>query len=53
MTLNKAIETIKVEFEKAKNLEFVRDPLAYTLYKVWKMADEENSKKKERSEKNA
>ena len=28
--------------ERAKKLEFVRNPIAYALHKVWKMADREN-----------
>lgn len=38
-TLDKAIETIKTEYEAAKQKEFVKNPLAYALYKVWKMID--------------
>lgn len=39
MTIDKAIKLLKSEYEKACRLEFVRNPLAYALYKVWKMAD--------------
>ena len=41
MTLNKAIKLLEEEYEKAKKLEWVRNPLAYALYKVWKMVDRE------------
>lgn len=39
MTLEKAIKLLEKEYEKAKGLECVYNPLAYALYKVWKMAD--------------
>ena len=41
MTINKAIRALEKEYEKAKNLAWIRNPLAYALYKVWKMADSE------------
>ena len=41
--LAKAIRTLEKEYERAKNLEWVHNPLAYALYKVWKMADKERS----------
>ena len=44
ITLNKAIKLIETEYEKAKNLEWVRNPLAYALYKVWKMVDREKGR---------
>ena len=42
MTLKKAIKCLETEYEKAKRLEWVHNPLAYALYQVWKMADREN-----------
>ena len=39
MTLDKAIKLLEREYEKAKGLEVVYNPIAYALYKVWKMAD--------------
>ena len=39
MTLEKAIELLKREYERAKGLEFVHNPLAWALYRVWKVAD--------------
>lgn len=39
MTLEKAVNLLIAEYEKALRLEFVRNPLAYALYHVWKMAD--------------
>ena len=43
MTLQKAIKLLEVEYEKAKKAPFVRNPLAYALYKVWKTANREES----------
>lgn len=37
----KVIKLVETEYEKAKKLEYVRNPLAYALHKVWKMADAE------------
>ena len=34
-----AINMIEKEYERAKALSFVRKPLAYALYQVWKWAD--------------
>lgn len=41
MTLAKAIRVLTHEYEKAKKLEFVRNPIAYALYQTWRMADRE------------
>lgn len=41
MTLQKAIKLLEVEYENAKKLEYVHNPLAYALYKVWKKVDGE------------
>ena len=37
--LRKAVALLHEEYEKAKQLEFVRDPLAYALYQAWKTVD--------------
>lgn len=39
MTLTKAIKLVEREYERARKLEYIRNPLAYALYKVWKEAD--------------
>ena len=44
MRLGKALQMIEEEYEKAKELEFVHDPVAYALYRVWKMADGDKRK---------
>jgi hypothetical protein len=41
ITLPRAINILVEEFEKAEKLEHIRNPLAYALYKVWKIADAE------------
>lgn len=41
LTIDKAIKLLEEEYERAKKLDWVRNPLAYALYKVWKMADTE------------
>ena len=34
--LRKSVKLLNEEYEKAKKAPHVRDPLAYTLYQVWK-----------------
>ena len=41
MTLQRAIKLLEIEYERAKRLDFVRDPLAWALYRIWKIADGE------------
>lgn len=42
MDLDKAIKLLKKEYERAKHLEYVRKPLAWALYQVWKEVNHEN-----------
>lgn len=44
MTLEKALKMVATEYNQDKKLDFVYNPLAYALYKVWKMADEKHPK---------
>ena len=39
MTLEEAIQMLRSEYERAKNMKFVGKPVAYALYQVWKKAD--------------
>ena len=39
MTLEQAIELLKKEYERAKNMEYVQKPLVWALFQVWKKAD--------------
>lgn len=48
MGIDKAIRLLEKEYEKAKKLEFVHNPLAYALYQVWKIADTERNNSNER-----
>jgi hypothetical protein len=41
VTLDKAIAMVENEYESAKKLDHIRNPVAYALYKVWKIADQE------------
>ena len=41
MTLQEAIKMLETEYERAKQLAFVHNPLAYALYRVWRVADGE------------
>ena len=42
MTLEQAKELLE-EYERAKRLDYVINPLAYALYNVWKKVDKENA----------
>ena len=33
---------IEAEYEKAKKIDYVKKPLAFALYKAWKMVDKQN-----------
>lgn len=43
MTLEQAIELLRKEYERAKNMDYVKKPLAWALFQVWKKADAERS----------
>ena len=40
ITIEKAIEILKAEYERAKNMKYVQKPLAWALYHTWKKVDE-------------
>lgn len=46
MTLEKALNRVKEEYERALKLDFVRNPLAWALYQVWKKADEQPDRRR-------
>lgn len=37
--LDKAIEILKAEYERALSLDYVRNKIAYALYQTWKKFD--------------
>lgn len=39
MNIDKAIKLLQEYYEKGQTLQYVRDPLAWALYQVWKIAD--------------
>lgn len=41
MTLQKVLKLVEEEYSKAKENPYVKNPLAYALYQVWKKADRE------------
>lgn len=41
MTLDKAIKLLEKEYARAKTLKYIRNPIAWALYRVWKLADAE------------
>ncbi|MBR4874132.1 MAG: hypothetical protein IKV50_09155 [Clostridia bacterium] len=45
MSIEEAIELIKEKYAKNKNAEYVRNPVAYTLYQVWRISDAQSEKK--------
>ena len=42
--LDRAKKLLDKEYEKAKTLEYVHNPLAYALFNVWRKADRESRK---------
>lgn len=53
MTIDQAIDQLRMEYEKALRNPTVRTPLAYALYHTWRFVDakgkkEENNGKAER-----
>lgn len=44
MTLEKAIKLLEEQYERAKKLEYVENPLAWALYQVWRTVDKETNK---------
>lgn len=41
MSLEKAIELLREEYEKAKTQEWILNPLGWAFYQTWKRIDEE------------
>lgn len=41
MTLEQAIALLRERYEKAKQSPYIKNPLAWALYQVWKIADKE------------
>lgn len=39
MTLEQAVKLLEREYERGQKIVFVRNPLAWALYRVWKKAD--------------
>lgn len=39
MSIEDAIELIRSKYEDNKEKRWIRDPVAYTLYEVWKITD--------------
>lgn len=46
MTLEKAIKMLEEEYERAKKMDFVKKPLAYALYTVWREVDRNRQTKR-------
>lgn len=49
MTLERAIELLRFEYSWAEQQKWIRNPLAYALHQVWKVADKEGVKKNDRA----
>ena len=41
MSIDRAIELLKLEYESAKHNPYIINPLAYAFYKIWKIVDKE------------
>ena len=53
MTLEQAIKALETEYERAKKLEWVYNPLAYALHRVWRKADTSKQGRPRKDDKNA
>lgn len=52
MTLQKIVEMLQIKYTYAVSQEWIRKPLAYSLYKVWRYVDaHEKERKTENDEK--
>ena len=51
MPLEEVIKMLEKEYEHAKTLSYVRDPMAYALHKVWRKVDERVRKNDHKEEK--
>ena len=47
MTLDRAIELLKQNYDRAINNPTVRNPVAWALYKTWRAADSKEKKLKQ------
>lgn len=39
MTIDKVVRLLRAEYEHAKGMKMIHNPLAWALYKVWKIVD--------------
>ena len=49
MTIEKAIEILKANYERAKKMEYVSKPLAWAFYYTWREVDSSGNKKEKKS----
>lgn len=47
-TLEEAKRIFEEEYERARGLKYVIDPLAYALYHTWKRVDKKGAKREQR-----
>lgn len=50
MTIEDAIEMLKLEYETAKMQAWIINPLAYALHQVWKKADKKRGRPRRKGE---
>ena len=43
-SIDNVVKMIEAEYKKAQKLDYVKNPLAYALYAVWKKVDKEDKK---------
>ena len=41
----RVIKLLEQEYEKAKKYQWIHNPLAYALYRVWRIVDREGTEK--------
>ena len=50
--LERAIEDLKAHYDRALKIPYVRNPLAWALYRVWRKYDSKGEKQNESARKN-
>ena len=46
MDIDRALKLVKVKYEAARKVSYIRKPLAYALYQVWKLVDQKEGSEK-------
>ena len=48
ITFEQAVELLRKEYERAQKMEYVKKPLAWALFQVWKKVDSVGKERKKK-----